>query len=218
MLNSWIDELFNLSPEDLEKEKEFEKKQQIEKQKKIEMAIKVENLKFSLREYDKKIEGDKSRQSFILFLYTQKGINGNQETLGKIEFSLHENVSLEDAFICAKKEERRICGHLDKLLHLDLIIIYRNYRGYGLSHKLLSQFFDLYEEKYNEYSISAEFTNPISEYTVQKVLKEKGINNILNQKLIQRYYSDTDDIELINLLKEKNKELFSLESALIIKN
>ncbi|MGF7535457.1 hypothetical protein AAGG74_17535 [Bacillus mexicanus] len=215
MINSWIDDLFNFSPEDLEKKNEFEKKQQIEKQKKIEMAIKAENLKFSLREYDKKIEGGKSRQRFILFLCTQKGINGDQETLGKIDFSLHEKVSLEDTFICAKKENRSICGHLDKLLHLDLIIIFRNYRGYGLSHKLLSHFFNLYEEKYNEYPISVEFTNPISEYAVQKVLKEKGTNNILSEKLIQRYYSDTDDIALINLLKEKNKELFSFENTLI---
>lgn len=185
---SELEDLLELTPEDMEMQRILDEQQEMKRQIKIKQAVTEENLEFSIREYDKVTESEKFRQKITLFIGTKKGIYDVPDTLGRMEFTLYENVNLEDVYIAAKKEGRNIFGEMGKLLHIDIIAIYSDYRGYGLSEKLVSYFFDLYQKDYSNFPISIEFMNPIAEYTVQKVLKTKGMKKALKKELIQRYY------------------------------
>ena len=215
-MSSFLDDWLNLSPDAIEKQRIFYEKRKAERKMKIKEAVKKENLEISIREYPKVGNGENSRQKFTIFLSTYKGVEYSPCTLGKIDFTLHYNVDLKDVFIAAKKQERLISGYMDKLLHFDLVVIYDDYRTFGLSEYLLSYFIDLYEEKYTEFPISVEFMNPIAEFTMKRLLKEKGMAYALNESLIQRYYyqaEKVDDLSLINVLKIKDNNIFPLEST-----
>jgi hypothetical protein len=178
---------------------------------KILEAIKPEYLKISPRHYGTRDDNGHTHQTSVLFLCTSKGIYGEPDTLGKMEYTVHENVNLSDVYEHAAFRGEVVEGRMGKLIHFDRMAIYSQYRNHRLSERLVESFFDIYEKQFNGIPLSIEFMNPVAEYLYRKVLKRKNMLHVLNEKLIRRYYGitpDYNDADLINTLKEKDPTLF----------
>ena len=208
--------------ERLKERKELQKAKKTAEQEKILQAIKEKRFSFVLRDYEKQTVENSSRQSFVLFL-TITHEDGRVQTLGNLKFNVYENVDLEDVFVASKEKKRKIEGHENKLVHLDMVFLFENYRKLGLSKLLISHFVELYQKHYTDFSFSVEFIDPLVEYGFQKICKEKGLQTLLNEKLIQRFYllstkGEPDDKTLINVFKEQDSDLFPFEIDYYFKN
>lgn len=214
---NWLDEFFGEStPEEIQKQQKYQEEQRLKRKQQIEEAVRRENLEVVVRTYGTQMENGTFNQTTVLFLCTKVGVKGELDTLGKLKFTVHENVPLEDVFVRAKAVGRNIPGNMAKLLHMDIIAIFSEYRNYGLSKFLLEHFFNMYQKDYSDYPLSLEFMTPLAEYTVRKSMKANGLSDALPESLVQRYYEVTDtydDLALIETLKKKDRDLFPSESS-----
>lgn len=208
--------LFELTPEQMERQRQQEERRQVERKRAIQEAVQPEHLAISTRCY-KKISGYPAH--ITLFLTTKKGVNGEVDTIGKLDFTLHEDTELSEIFVAAKKRGRIITGREERVLHVDRMVVYSEYRQFGLARFLLDAFLDHYEEHYKGCPVSIEYMNPVAEYAFQKALKERKMQTILSEKLIQRYYyvnDSFDDVALIQSFQGKDATLFPLDAKTYI--
>ncbi|MCA1064734.1 hypothetical protein QTG56_24295 (plasmid) [Rossellomorea sp. AcN35-11] len=191
MPDSIFDCFLNPSPEELESQRIHEEKLRALRKLKIETAVMDKHIEYSLREHSQNQTGKQISQKFTLFLCTKEGIYGEPDTLGRLEYTIYKEAALEDIFLASKSRGVPMAGYMNKLIHFDIVAIYSDYRGYGLSEKLVSRFFEIYKENYSHFPISFEFMTPVAEKVIRKVAKEKHVS-CFNERLIRRFFNENE--------------------------